>query len=137
MMQASDIPILNKGELRTFGLTTGAILAAIFGGFIPWAWDLNYPLWPWVIFAILGAFALVAPMLLQPVHRVWMRFGLLISKVTTPIIMGVIFFLLFVPVGLVMRLFGGDPLRRSLDESTDTYRVNPHSHEGDSLEKPY
>jgi hypothetical protein len=136
-MQASDIPVLDKNELRKFGLSTGAILAAIFGGFIPWVWELKYPLWPWIIFGILGALALVAPMSLQPVHRTWMRFGLLISKVTTPIIMGVIFFLLFMPVGLIMRLIGKDPLRRSLDDSINTYRVRPHFHESESLEKPY
>ena len=90
-MNANTIPILGKGELRKFGISTGAVLVVLFGGIIPWVWDLSYPLWPWLIFAVLEALALLAPALLQPVNRTWMKVGLLISKVTTPIIMGLIF----------------------------------------------
>jgi hypothetical protein len=136
-MQATDIPDLDRGELRKFGLTTGAIVAALFGGLIPWMWDFRYPTWPWIVFGILGAMAILAPMWLQSVHRTWMRIGLLISKVTTPIIMGVVFFLVIMPVGIVIRLAGRDPLHREIESSTDTYRVDPQISAHDSLEKPY
>ena len=111
-MQASDIPDLDRDELRKFGLTTGAIVAVLFGGLIPWIWDFRYPTWPWIVFGILAAFAILAPMLLQPVHRTWMRIGLAISKVTTPIILGIVFFLVIMPVGIIIRLAGRDPLHR-------------------------
>ena len=136
-MQASDIPDLDRDELRKFGLTTGAIVAVLFGGLIPWIWDFRYPTWPWIVFGILAAFAILAPMLLQSVHRTWMRIGLAISKVTTPIILGIVFFLVILPVGIIIRLAGRDPLHRNLESSTDTYRVDPQISEHDSLEKPY
>ena len=136
-MQASDIPELDRDELRKFGLTTGAIVAVLFGGLIPWIWDFRYPTWPWIVFGVLAAFAILAPMLLQSVHRTWMRIGLAISKVTTPIILGIVFFLVIMPIGIVIRLAGRDPLRRNLESSTDTYRVDPQVSEHDSLEKPY
>jgi hypothetical protein len=136
-MQASDIPDLDRDELRKFGLTTGAIVAVLFGGLIPWIWDFRYPTWPWIVFGILAAFAILAPMLLQSVHRTWMRIGLAISKVTTPIILGIVFFLVIVPFGIIIRLAGRDPLHRNLESSTDTYRVDPQISEHDSLEKPY
>jgi hypothetical protein len=136
-MQASDIPDLDRDELRKFGLTTGAIVAVLFGGLIPWIWDFRYPTWPWIVFGILAAFAILAPMLLQSVHRTWMRIGLAISKVTTPIILGIVFFLVIMPVGIVIRLAGRDPLHRNLESSTDTYRVDLQISEHDSLEKPY
>ena len=136
-MKVSDIPDLDRGELRKFGLTTGAIVAILFGGLIPWMWDFRYPTWPWIVFGILAALAIFAPMLLQPVHRTWMRIGLLISKVTTPIIMGFVFFLVIMPVGIIIRIAGRDPLHRKLDSSTDTYRVDPHAFGHDSLENPY
>lgn len=136
-MQAREIPDLDRGELRKFGLTTGAIVAVLFGGLIPWIWNFRYPSWPWVVFAVLGALAIFAPMLLQPVHRIWMRIGLLISRVTTPLFMGIVFFLMIVPTGVVMRMVGRDTLRRNIDSSADTYRVEPDLHESDSLENPY
>ena len=136
-MQASDIPDLDRDELRKFGLTTGAIVAVLFGGLIPWIWDFRYPTWPWIVFGILAAFAILAPMLLQSVHRTWMRIGLAISKVTTPIVLGIVFFLVIMPFGIIIRLAGRDPLHRNLESSTDTYRVDPQISEHDSLEKPY
>jgi hypothetical protein len=54
--------------------------------------------------------ALLIPGQLGPVYRGWMRFGLILSKITTPIFMGVIFFVVLTPIGLVRRLFGGDKL---------------------------
>lgn len=136
-MQASDIPDLDRNELRKFGLVTGAIVAVLFGGLIPWMWDFRYPIWPWIVFGLLAALAIFAPMLLQSVHRNWMRIGLLISKVTTPILMGVIFFLVIMPVGIIIRLAGRDLLHRKLESSTDTYRVDPHAAGEGSLENPY
>ena len=48
--------------------------------------------------------------LLLPLNQLWMRFGLLLGKIINPIIMGIIFFGLFVPYGLVIRLIGRDEL---------------------------
>ena len=52
-------------------------------------------------------------------------------------LMGVVFFLVIMPVGIVIRLIGRDPLYRKLESSTDSYRVDPQISENDSLEKPY
>ena len=48
---------------------------------------------------------------LLPLNKVWMRFGLLLGMVVSPIVLGVIFFGLFTPISLAMRLFGRDELR--------------------------
>ena len=55
---------------------------------------------------------LLIPGMLAPVQRTWMRFAVLLSRITTPVFMGVIFFLLFAPLGLLMRVAGRNPLRR-------------------------
>lgn len=128
---------LSAGELRKFGLSTGAIFAVLFGLAIPWMWDLKYPLWPWVILLVLGGLGLIAPKSLRLVHRYWMRLALLISKVTTPIILGVVFFLVVMPIGLIIRIFGRDPLARQLDADTETYRIETDRQSVSTLEKPY
>ena len=54
---------------------------------------------------------LVNPDLLLPLNRLWMRFGLLLGMIISPIVMGIIFFGLFTPMSLTMRLFRRDELR--------------------------
>jgi hypothetical protein len=60
--------------------------------------------------ALLVVAALVVPSQLGPVKRTWMGLAHAISKVTTPIFMGIVFFVVMTPIGLVMRLFGLRPL---------------------------
>ena len=94
-------------------------------------------MWPWIVLAILGGLGLIAPMSLRLVHRYWMRFALLISKVTTPIILGIVFFLVVMPVGLIIRIFSRDPLARQFDADAETYRIVSDRPSADTLEKPY
>ena len=54
---------------------------------------------------------LVNPDVLLPLNRLWMRFGLLLGMIISPIVMGIIFFGLFTPMSLTMRLFRRDELR--------------------------
>jgi uncharacterized membrane protein YkgB len=61
-----------------------------------------------VLMAVLGA---VAPTRLAPLQRAWMGLAEAISKVTTPIFLSVLYFIVVTPAGLVMRLFGRKPLR--------------------------
>jgi hypothetical protein len=65
---------------------------------------------------ILGG--LVAPTRLGPVYRGWMAFAVAISKVTTPVLMGAIYFLVLTPTGLLARLFGHRPLSRPRGAAT-------------------
>lgn len=60
-----------------------------------------------VIFAIL---AFTKSEILLPLNKLWMRFGLLLGMIVSPIVLGVIFFAMFTPIGVVMRLFGRDEL---------------------------
>jgi len=131
------IPELDRKGLREFGLVTGAIVAGLFGVFFPWVLERAFPLWPWVILFVLGGWAVVAPTSLRPVYRGWMYVGLLISKVTTPIVMGLIFLLVIVPVGLARRALKRDSLQRTLDRSALSYRVPSERHPKDHLEKPF
>jgi len=131
------IPELDRKGLRDFGLVTGAIVAALFGVFFPWVFERAFPLWPWVILGLLGGWALVAPNSLRPVYRGWMRIGLLLSKITTPIVMGLVFLVIFIPVGLVMRVMRRDPLSRSFDRSVVSYRVPSERPPKSNLEKPF
>jgi len=135
-MAEHEIPVLDRKGLREFGLVTGGVVAGLFGLFFPWLLERAWPLWPWIVFGVLGTWGLLAPMSLQPVYRTWMRFGLMLSKVMTPLIMGIVFFLLITPVAFVLKVLGKDPMARKFDD-TDSYRVPTEKAPPENLEKPY
>lgn len=60
--------------------------------------------------------------LLRPLNILWMKFGVLIGKVVSPFVLGLIFFGVFTPVALGMRLFGRDELRLSMKPKTSFWR---------------
>jgi len=131
------IPELDRKGLREFGLVTGAIVAVLFGLFFPWLLERwPPPWWPWIIFGVLTVLGLAAPMALNPVYKIWMRFGLIMSKIMTPLIMGIVFYIVITPVGLFRRLFAEDPLARTFDDA-DSYRVPSKKAKVENLEKPY
>ncbi|HYI45235.1 MAG TPA: SxtJ family membrane protein [Actinomycetota bacterium] len=79
----------------------------------------------WWAAGVSGAFlllALVVPSVLGPLNRVWMRVAALVQKVVNPVVIGVLFFVVITPVGLVMRLFGRDPLKRKRSDA-NTYWI--------------
>jgi hypothetical protein len=64
-----------------------------------------------IIAGLFGAAGLLVPAHLGPVQRGWMGLAHAISRVTTPIFMGVVYFVVITPIGLLRRVLGGNPLR--------------------------
>ena len=132
-----NIPELDRKGLREFGLTTGAAIVIIFGLFFPWILELNWPVWPWIIAAPLCLLALVRPLWLRWIYRAWMRFGLLASRVMTPLVLGIVFFVMISPMAMVRRLMGKDPMHRVLDPDQQSYRVQSTRSPKEKLERPF
>jgi hypothetical protein len=132
-----SIPELDRNGLRKFGVTTGAIVAGLFGIFFPWLLKAGFVLWPWVLFAVLAIWGLVAPMSLRPVYQGWMKFGLFMSRFTTPLIMGLVFFLAITPMALFMKLLARDPMQRKLEQDQETYRVASSKAARKAIERPF
>jgi hypothetical protein len=97
---------------REFGLLVG-LMAILIG-----SWRLYRGHWGAVEPALLGAGSALAllglflPRALVLPNRLWMGLAMRLSLITTPIILGIIFFLVVMPIGMMKRLFGWDPLRR-------------------------
>jgi hypothetical protein len=132
-----NIPELDRKGLRNFGLTTGAAVVAIFGLFFPWVLDLDWPVWPWAIAVAFWALALIQALWLRWIYRAWMRFGLLASRVMTPLVLGIVFFVMISPMALVMRLMGKDPMQRVFDPKQKSYRVKSIKSPKEKLERPF
>jgi predicted membrane metal-binding protein len=122
---------------RSFGFTF-AVVFALVGGWLLWRasrWGLS-------VLGVAGAFALVAivvPRILHPLNVVWMKFGFLLGKIVTPIVMGLIFFLIFTPVALYFRLINRDALLRSFERDKASYWVNrtPPGPDGKTLPRQF
>ncbi len=132
-----EIPKLDRKGLRDFAIVTGGMLALIFGLFLPWIFERSYPYWPWIVWAVLGGWGLIAPESLRPVYKAWMKFALLLGKVNTPLVLGIVFFLIFFPVAMVFRILRKDPMNRKFDKHSPSYRVPSNEISQDNLEKPF
>ena len=66
-----------------------------------------------LIFLVLG---LINSAILSPLNKIWLKFGLLLGKIVSPIVMGIIFFLVVTPIGILMRILGKDILNLSYNK---------------------
>jgi hypothetical protein len=137
MIERHVIPELDARGLRRFALTTGAIVALLFGLVLPYLLDFGYPIWPWVLAAILVLWGLIAPSSLNPVYKGWMRFGLLLNRIVSPIVLGIVFFGMVTPIGVTMRLLGKNPLAHGKGAQRDSFRVPSRERDRKHLERPY
>ena len=109
----------SSSELRRFGLTVGGMFVLL-GCLSWWRGHVRPPVVMWTIGVLLVLPALVVPLALDPVRRVWMRFATVLGEVNSRIILGVFFFLVIAPVGFVLRRLFRDPLDRALDDGKST-----------------
>ena len=84
-------PLLNDGEIRKWSLIIS------------------------VIFLILG---LINSKILNPINKLWFKFGIFLGKIISPLVMGVIFFIVITPIGLLMRLLNKDLLNLKFNKTS-------------------
>jgi hypothetical protein len=106
---------------RSFGFVFTAFFALV-GAWSWWGGGSIYP-WSFALALAMLATALVAPQVLTPFNRAWMKLGELLHPIANFIVLGAIFYLIFLPVGLAMRLAGRDALRRRFDRAAKSYWV--------------
>jgi len=133
---------LDKKELRQFGMTFAVILAVLFGLLIPWfrfgfsnlqAW----PTWPWIAAVLIFTWAVVHPASVRFLYAPWMKFATVAQWVNTRLIMLLLFYLVMLPIGLLLRLFGKDSMQRRFDPDADSYRVESDQRPAEHMEKPF
>jgi hypothetical protein len=131
---------MSTAELRKFGLVTGALIILLIGGLLPWLGHKNILAWQEItapIGSVLILWALVHPASLSYVYTPWMYVAEKIGWVNTRIIMAVLFYVIIMPLGIMMRLFGSDPMARKFDAQAQSYRINKTPQPKDHMETPY
>jgi uncharacterized membrane protein len=123
-------------QLRSFGFIIGGGFGLI--GLWPVIFHgLQMRLWAMILAAALISFAIIYPKGLRPAYRVWMITGEMLGWLNSMLILGVVFFLLFVPFGFVMRLFRRDPMRRQKMPDAGSYRIARENRPGSHMEHQY
>jgi len=118
---------------RSFGL----VFAGFFVILAAYNWWHQGRWWPAqiVIATAFLAVALLRPNILAPLNRMWTKLGLLMAMVVSPIVLGLLFFVVVIPVGLLMRLSGKDPLRLRDGSGAGSYWIvrQPPGPAGDTM----
>ena len=122
---------------RTFGLVMAVFFAVVGLGPALRGHAVNWSLAG--IGAVFAAVAAVAPAVLAPLNRLWTKLGLLLNRVVSPVVLGVMFYVVLTPCGLLMRAFGKDPLKRSRDPLAKTYWTlrDPSARTGGSMTQQF
>ena len=117
---------------RSFGFTVGGILIAI--AIIRWI-ALDAGATSTLVLSIAGAllvlFAAIKPAALAPLNHAWGKLGLLLASIVNPVIVGLMFVLLFVPMSLAMRLFGRDALGLKRPANAQSYWISRAADDAD------
>jgi hypothetical protein len=106
---------------RGFGLVMAAFFAVV--ALLPLRAGHPARVWALGAAACLLALALARPSLLHVPNLLWRRLGLLLGKVVNPIVLSLMFFLVFTPAGLCLRLAGKDPLRLKKPKDRKSYWI--------------
>ena len=112
---------IKLGSNRSFGIVFFIVFVLI--ATYPLLNQEEVRIWSLIISFLFLFLGLLNSKILTPLNKLWFRFGLFLGKIISPIIMGVIFFLVVTPIGLLMRFFGKDVLNLKLNKKKSSYWI--------------
>ena len=119
---------------RNFGLVFFVVFLIV--GILPLTSGESIRIWSTTISFIFLILGLVNSKLLTPLNKLWLKLGIILGAVIAPIVMGVVFFLVVTPIGLVMRLLGMDLINKKYDKKIKTYWIDRDKNIG-SMKKQF
>jgi hypothetical protein len=118
--KSSEIDIVGPSN-KKFGLTFAIIFFVI--GLFLWYEKAAVVFWPMVLGATFLGLGLFLPKSLNALNLLWLKFGLLLHRVTSPIILATMFYLLITPMGILMRVFGRCPIDKKFNAQLNSYWI--------------
>ena len=109
----------------------------LFGFFFPLVLNHGWSVTPWVVSGVVALWGPFSPGSIRPFYRLWMRLGFLMNAITSPVILGVVFFAVISPYGLIARLLRKDPMHRKYDPNVDSYRRISPEVDVSHMERPF
>ena len=112
-MSINDVKI---GSNRSFGIVFFAVFLII--SIYPLINGNNIRLWALIISLVFLIFGLLNSTILNPLNRLWFKFGIFLGKIVSPLIMAIIFFIVVTPIGIFMRILRKDLLNLKVNNSS-------------------
>ena len=122
---------ITKRTLREFGFIFGVGLPVIIGWFIPSLFGHAPRIWTLFIGIPTLILSFIFPNLLKLPYKIWMKIGLILGWINSKIILGIVFFLILIPISIIMKLFKYDPLNKKQSNNISTYRELLSNHKID------
>ncbi len=114
---------LQVGSDRSFAWVFTGFFAIV--GLAPVFFSGGGPrLWAVATAGVFLGLGLVVPAVLHPLNVLWMRFGALLNRIVSPLVLGLLFFVTVTPIGLLMRWLGNDLLRLKYDKAATSYWID-------------
>ena len=107
---------------RSFGLLFFIVFLVI--SLWPLKFQEDLRLWAFILSSIFLVLGVLNSKFLTPLNKLWLKFGFFLGSIVSPVLMGVVFFLVITPIGLFMRFLGKDLLRISKSEFVSTYWIS-------------
>mgnify|MGYP001221915497 FL=1 len=107
---------------RSFGLLFFIVFLAI--SLWPLKSQEDLRLWAFILALIFFVLGILNSKFLTPLNKLWMKFGIFLGSIVSPFVMGVVFFMVVTPVGLIMRFLGKDLLRINKNKFVSTYWIS-------------
>ena len=106
---------IKVGSNRSFGIVFFVVFLLI--SLYPLINSENVRLWSLVVSCIFLILGILNSNLLSPLNKIWFKFGILLGRIISPIVMGIIFFLVVTPIAFMMRLLGKDLLNLKYNDN--------------------
>ena len=118
----------------------GFFFTIIFGISAVYCFYINSTDWTYIlstISAVIFFVTIIKAEILLPLNKLWMKFGLFLGMIVSPIVMGIIFFGIFTPIAILMRFLGRDELALSFKKKTSHWVFREPKVEDDSFKKQF
>ena len=106
---------------RNFGLVFFVVFLIV--ALWPLKYEENIRLWSLAVSIVFFILGILNSKLLAPFNRLWFKLGIFLGTIVSPIVMGLVYFLVVTPVGIFMRLLGNDLLKMRKEKNTSTYWI--------------
>ena len=103
------------GSNRSFGVVFSVVFLII--SFWPLFTEGTIRIWAIFIAILFLLISYFKPDVLYPLNKIWFKFGLLLGSIVSPIVMGIVFFIIVTPIGLIMRIIGKDLLNKKINRN--------------------
>tara|TARA_Y100000588_G_scaffold49254_1_gene46372 strand:+ start:1658 stop:2056 length:399 start_codon:yes stop_codon:yes gene_type:complete len=112
---------VKQGSERSFGIIF-SIVFLIFSFYPSFSYQ-QVRLWALVVSALFFLISILQPSMLKSLNFLWFKFGMLLGRIISPIVMGLVFVFAIIPTGIFIRLMGKDPLQRKFLKNKNSYWI--------------